>query len=98
MCVCLKDNLPSVRENALKVLTDLIQHDYIKMRNNVMFNLLTMLNDEMFNIVSMTKIFFVNTVLRKKSNYITSSFIASIFHYNQHQVRATVIGIVAEML
>ncbi|XP_034230368.1 condensin-2 complex subunit D3 [Thrips palmi] len=84
MCVCLKDSLQSVRQNTLKLLVQLVQEDYIKMRDNLAFHLLSMLNDEDYTIVSMTRVFFVDTVLRKKSNYFATSFIASIFHFNGH--------------
>lgn len=87
MCVCLKDSVQSVRQTTLKLLVQLVQEDYIKLRDNLAFHLLSMLNDEDYTIVSMTRIFFVDTVLRKKSNFFATSFIASIFHFNGHDVR-----------
>lgn len=92
MCVCLKDSLQSVRQNTLKLLVQLVQEDYIKMRDNLAFHLLSMINDEDYTIVSMTRVFFVDTVLRKKSNFFATSFIASIFHFNGHDVRINVLS------
>ncbi|KAK3919310.1 Condensin-2 complex subunit D3 [Frankliniella fusca] len=85
MCVCLKDTLQPVRQNTLKLLIQLVQEDYIKMRDNLTFHFLSMLNDDDYTIVTMTRVFFVDTVLRKKGNCFTTSFIASILHFNGYE-------------
>ncbi|KAJ1522161.1 hypothetical protein ONE63_002472 [Megalurothrips usitatus] len=84
ICICLKDSLLPVRQNTLKLLVQLIQEDYIKLRKNLIFHLLSMLNDTDYTIVNMTRVFFIATVLRKKSNCFTTSFVASVLHYNSH--------------
>lgn len=93
MCVCLKDTLQPVRQNTLKLLIQLVQEDYIKMRDNLTFHFLSMLNDEDYTIVTMTRVFFVDTVLRKKGNCFTTSFIASILHFNGYEYRSTKVSL-----
>ncbi|XP_075238282.1 chromosome associated protein D3 [Lycorma delicatula] len=84
MCMCLRDNDLSVRENTLTLLIQLIQEDYLKLRCPLLFHLLSMLLDEKPSIRDMISVFIENSVLSKQKNIMVQHFVESLFHYNDY--------------
>lgn len=82
MCVTLKDPSTNVRLNTLKLLMQLIQEDYIKLKPSLFYYILTMILDPSPIIRELVESFIVTSVINKVSGILANNYVGAILFFN----------------
>lgn len=85
ICVMLRDSDINVRVNCLKLLTQLLQEDYLKPKGALFFYLLITLGDPHSKVREMTESFIGNILLKRNPSIMSHFFVQAIFFFNDYE-------------
>ncbi|XP_015236877.1 PREDICTED: condensin-2 complex subunit D3 isoform X1 [Cyprinodon variegatus] len=81
---CLRDNSAVVRENALIMLTNLLQEEFVKWKGSLFFRFMMALVDPVPAIASLCEYCLLHRLLKKNPEMFSQHFIECIFHFNSY--------------
>eukprot|EP00004_Rigifila_ramosa_P024990 TRINITY_DN7363_c0_g1_i1.p1 TRINITY_DN7363_c0_g1~~TRINITY_DN7363_c0_g1_i1.p1 ORF type:complete len:688 (-),score=179.56 TRINITY_DN7363_c0_g1_i1:8-2071(-) len=84
LSACLRDATPLVRRQALVLLTRLLQEDFLKWRDALLYRFLVALADEVPEIRSLAKVCLMDQLLPKNAGLLVQHFSEAVYHFNGH--------------
>ncbi|XP_039420704.1 condensin-2 complex subunit D3 isoform X1 [Corvus cornix cornix] len=83
--LCLRDPHPVIREHTLTLLTNLLQGEYVKLKNYLFFRFVCVLVDPNPDIASFAEYCLVHVLLMRNPVIFSQHFIECIFHFNSYE-------------
>ncbi|KAK6627283.1 hypothetical protein RUM44_009760 [Polyplax serrata] len=84
ICIWLKSKHQSLKEITMVLLIELLQEDYLKARDVLVFHLLTMVNEKNPWLVNMVKYYFTNSLLARNPYKMYQLLLPALFHFNNY--------------